>query len=278
MPLDSEKNKDKSTKKKSASKKDFLQKAVEEELNNSSLMGDFIEDIKKRNDLKNDEKISNDNLEKEKNKKNKKKFFSREKKKKDNQPENEAPSEIKDNVSGRPKEKKMEEDNDSFEPIESKDTNLPEITRENKKRIITAIVIFLIILFSGAGVYFFLKTETKVPRIYLSTARIDKNEISSMSFDLEENFSLNEPIYFYFTTGQRLAVEKLIITVLEIYENPDAAKKEQLAGLYQVSVNPGWSHLETYFQKEVFEHAGRYKMQISSIEGKILAERTFSVR
>jgi len=227
--------------KKKKSKKDFLSNAVEEELNQSNSLGDFIDEVKKRN-----------------------KFVHRFKRKS-----------IKENKVDT--ENKNMEDNE-IEQRESNSLRLSEIKDENKKRIIAFILIILILSGLGYLGYYFFSQGVSSPVIYLASNQIDGSRLSSISTDTEEVFSKGKPLYFYFTTGKRLGTDKLIVTVLELYETPEGIMKEQLAGNYEISVKPGWGHFETHFQKEVFENAGRYKLKILTKEGNLLSERLFQIR
>ena len=133
-------------------------------------------------------------------------------------------------------------------------------------------------LFIGISGYYFFTSTPVSPVIYLSSSEIDGNRLGSINVNEEQSFALGEPVYFYFTTGKRLGTDKLVVTMLEIYETPEGITKEQLAGNYEILVKPGWGHFETHFQKEVFENAGRYKLQILTREGGLLAEKIFRIK
>jgi len=125
--------------------------------------------------------------------------------------------------------------------------------------------------------YFFFFGDAAETKVLLSTKPIHADNYKTITPDT--TFPLAKRIYIYFVPPHgRLGVNTVHIKIFE--EITKAAGKKELVPVAHArrSVDANWRNFNTHFQREYFKHSGRYKLQILSPTGKVLADQFFNVK
>ncbi|RME87876.1 MAG: hypothetical protein D6767_11110 [Candidatus Hydrogenedentota bacterium] len=245
--LESNKKEKKATprKKNKKSKKDLLENAISEELENVEGIPQFIQSFEENKQEK--EATAEKDLSAHK--------------------ENESDSIMK--------EDKPVPQKNTPKAVDLDEVISDDVSRGTKKKVL-AILALILVLGGFAAIAYFLWKPAVTSQIYLSTEKIDATSLPSLT-GLESGFPKNKPIYIYFDSSANLGVKEIHIVITEILPAADGKVKETVVGSFEAEVDPTWRKFETYFQEEYFDHVGRYKIKIVSPEGTEIASREFRV-
>jgi|GEM_PF-2650432 len=115
------------------------------------------------------------------------------------------------------------------------------------------------------------------PTIYLSNTAIEETNAKNL-VTANLSFPRNKTIYLLFSSGGRLGQEKLVTRLTEVYADSSNMMKEETIAQIEGSVKTNWRYFTTQFQKENFDHAGRFRIHVISPNGEVLASQEFRVQ
>lgn len=115
------------------------------------------------------------------------------------------------------------------------------------------------------------------PTIYLSNTAIEETNAKNLT-TANLSFPRNKTIYLLFSSGGRLGQEKLITRLTEVYSDPSNMMKEETIAQIEGSVKANWRYFTTQFQKENFDHSGRFRIHVISPNGEVIASQEFRVQ
>lgn len=115
------------------------------------------------------------------------------------------------------------------------------------------------------------------PTIYLSNAAIEETNSKNLA-TANLSFPRNKTVYLLFSSGGRLGQEKLITRLTEVYADTSNMMKEETMAQIEGSVKANWRYFTTQFQKENFDHAGRFRIHVLAPNGEVLASQEFRIQ
>lgn len=115
------------------------------------------------------------------------------------------------------------------------------------------------------------------PTIYLSNAAIEESNARNLS-TANLIFPRNKTLYLLFSSGGRLGQEKLVTKLTEVYADSSNMMKEEGLAQIEGSVKSNWRYFTAQFQKENFDHAGRFRIHVLSPNGELLASQEFRIQ
>ena len=115
------------------------------------------------------------------------------------------------------------------------------------------------------------------PTIYLSNTAIEETTAKNLA-TTNLSFPRNKTVYLLFSSGGRLGQEKLITRLTEVYSDSSNMMKEETMAQIEGSVKSNWRYFTTQFQKENFDHAGRFRIHVLAPNGEVLASQEFRVQ
>ncbi len=255
---DGENKKAKSAKPKRSKKEDLLAGAAREEMSGFSLMGDFINEGQP--DEPDDESVEPEEFD-----------------------EPEAIIEDEDET----EKKELSDETDKLKLSQMEEERLRKIDpaeleeksfefEDGSSKIKAIVGVVAISLALTAGYFLFMGGETQ-PKVLLSTGSISESNYKQIK-ETGGVYPIDKRIYVFFVTGGRLGVRQVHIKIIEEIKKPGNKVDTVLIGQSQRTVNPNWRSFSTHFQREYFDHAGSYKVQIVSPSGKMLAENRFVIK
>ncbi len=115
------------------------------------------------------------------------------------------------------------------------------------------------------------------PTVYLSNTAIEESNAKNLA-TANLSFPRNKTIFLLFSSGGRLGQEKLVTRLTEVYADSSNMMKEETIAQIEGSVKANWRYFTTQFQKENFDHAGRFRIHVISPNGEVLASQEFRVQ
>jgi hypothetical protein len=115
------------------------------------------------------------------------------------------------------------------------------------------------------------------PTIYLSNAPIEE-AIARNLRTANLTFPKNKTVYLFFAAGGRIGQEKVVVKLTEIYADASNMMKEEAVAQIESSVRPSWRYFTTQFQKEYFDHGGRYRVHVLAPNGEVIASQEFRIQ
>lgn len=115
------------------------------------------------------------------------------------------------------------------------------------------------------------------PAIYLSNTAIEETNARNLS-TTNLVFPRNKTIYLFFSSGGRLGQDKLITKLTEVYADSSNMMKEESVAQIEGSVKANWRYFTAQFQKENFDHTGRFRIHVLSPNGEVLASQEFRIQ
>jgi len=128
-----------------------------------------------------------------------------------------------------------------------------------------------------ALLYWAIFTPGTRPTIYLSNAAIEETSARNLA-TTNLVFPRNKTVYLLFSSGGRLGQEKLITRLTEVYADASNMMKEEGVAQIEGSVKSNWRYFTAQFQKENFDHAGRFRIHILAPSGEVLASQEFRIQ
>lgn len=135
-------------------------------------------------------------------------------------------------------------------------------------------VVGLLVLLLG---YWAIFSPGSRPTVYLSNAPIEEANARNLA-TANLIFPRNKTVYLFFSAGGRLGQEKLITKLTEVYADASNMMKEENVAQIEGSVKSNWRYFTTQFQKENFDHAGRFRIHVLSPNGEVIASQEFRIQ
>lgn len=126
-------------------------------------------------------------------------------------------------------------------------------------------------------IYWAIFSPGQKPAIYLSNTAIEETGAKNLH-TTNLIFPRNKTLYMFFASGGRLGQEKIIVKLTEIYADSSNMTKEEAVAQKEDSVKASWRYFTTHFQKENFDHAGRFRIHVLSPNGEVIASQEFRVQ
>lgn len=238
-------------------KKDLFRKAVADNLNEtqeeSSELGDFVSDMKRsRDDAKAPEETAG------------------------NPPENknDLPEQKEEKKSGSAMESRLKRltsgGGGPVQPAAFADDDEPPRWR---KFAVYGVAAFLVL----SLLYWAIFSPGHKPTIYLSNTAIEETGARNLN-TTNLVFPRNKTLYLLFSSGGRLGQDKLITKLTEVYADSSNMMKEESVAQIEGSVKSNWRYFTAQFQKENFDHTGRFRIHVLSPNGEILASQEFRIQ
>lgn len=142
------------------------------------------------------------------------------------------------------------------------------------RRFVVFGLVALLVLLLG---YWALFTPGSRPTVYLSNAPIEE----ALAHNLRTtnlSFPKNKTVYLFFAAGGRIGQEKVIVKLTEIYADSSNMMKEEAVAQIESSVRSSWRYFTTQFQKEYFDHGGRYRVHVLAPNGEVIASQEFRIQ
>ncbi|MBN8219801.1 MAG: hypothetical protein J0L53_02705 [Spirochaetes bacterium] len=238
-------------------KKDLFRKAVADNLNEtqeeSSELGDFVSDMKRsRDDAKAAEETAG------------------------NPPENknDLPEQKEEKKSGSAMESRLKRLTSGgagpVQPAAFADDDEPPRWR---RFAVYGVAAFLVL----SLLYWAIFSPGHKPTIYLSNTAIEETGARNLN-TTNLVFPRNKTLYLLFSSGGRLGQDKLITKLTEVYADSSNMMKEESVAQIEGSVKSNWRYFTAQFQKENFDHTGRFRIHVLSPNGEILASQEFRIQ
>ncbi len=135
-------------------------------------------------------------------------------------------------------------------------------------------VVGLLVLLLG---YWALFAPGSRPTVYLSNAPIEEALARNLR-TTNLNFPKNKTVYLFFAAGGRIGQDKVVVKLTEIYADSSNMMKEETVAQIESSVRSSWRYFTTQFQKEYFDHAGRYRVHVLAPNGEVIASQEFRIQ
>lgn len=126
-------------------------------------------------------------------------------------------------------------------------------------------------------IYWTFFTTSSRAAVYLSSAPIEETNIRNLS-STNLTFPKNKTVYLFFTAGGRMGQDKVIVKLTEVYTDSSNMTKEESVSQIEGTVKANWRYFSTQFQKENFDHAGRFRVHVFSPNGEVIATQEFRVQ
>lgn len=115
------------------------------------------------------------------------------------------------------------------------------------------------------------------PTIYLANTAIEENTARNLN-TANLTFPKNKTIYLLFSSGGRLGQDKIITRLTEVYSDSSNMMKEETVSQIEGSVKSSWRYFTAQFQKENFDHAGRFRIHVLAPNGEVVATQEFRIQ
>lgn len=115
------------------------------------------------------------------------------------------------------------------------------------------------------------------PTIYLSNTALEETTARNLATS-NLVFPRNKTVYLLFSSGGRLGQEKLVTKLTEVYADSSNMMKEESLAQIEGSVKSSWRYFTAQFQKENFDHPGRFRIHVLSPNGELLASQEFRIQ
>ncbi len=115
------------------------------------------------------------------------------------------------------------------------------------------------------------------PAIYLANTAIEENTARNLN-TANLTFPKNKTIYLLFSSGGRLGQDKIITRLTEVYSDSSNMMKEETVSQIEGSVKASWRYFTAQFQKENFDHAGRFRIHVLAPNGEVVATQEFRIQ
>lgn len=240
------------------SRKDLFRKAVADNLSQrseeASELGDFVSDMKRSrdegNDPRADEAKQNAGSAGEK---------------------NSLPEQKEEKETGKAMESRLKRlTAGETQPAAFADDDEPPRWR----RFVVFGVVGLLVLLLG---YWALFAPGSRPTVYLSNAPIEEALARNLR-TANLTFPKNKTVYLFFAAGGRIGQEKVVVKLTEIYADSSNMMKEETVAQIESSVRSSWRYFTTQFQKEYFDHGGRYRVHVLAPNGEVIASQEFRIQ
>ncbi|MCS6971600.1 MAG: hypothetical protein N2Z22_04840 [Turneriella sp.] len=142
------------------------------------------------------------------------------------------------------------------------------------KKFVPWVVLVLLVLLLGYYTFF---AGSSKPTIYLSNAPIEEAMVKNLNTG-NLTFPKNKTLYVFFASGGRLGYDKIIARLTEVYADPGNVLKEETVAQIEGSVRATWRYFTTQFQKENFDHPGRFRVHVLAPGGEVLATQEFRIQ
>jgi len=142
-----------------------------------------------------------------------------------------------------------------------------------RRFIVFGIVGLLVLLLA----YWALFSPGSRPTIYLSNAPIEETIAHNLR-TANLTFPKNKTVYLFFAAGGRIGQEKVVVRLTEIYADSSNMMKEETVAQIESSVRSSWRYFTTQFQKEYFDHGGRYRVHVLAPNGEVIASQEFRIQ
>lgn len=230
-------------------KKDIFRKAVADDLNENheeaSALGDFVSDMRRDRSEKDDSGVA--------------------------EGKNDLPQQKEEKEIGKAMESRLKRlTQGASQPAAFADDEEPP--RWRRYATMAGIGVLVIAL-----LYWALFSPGARPAIYLSNAAIEETNARNLG-TTNLVFPRNKAIYLFFSSGGRLGQEKLVTRLTEVYADSSNMMKEETIGQVEGSVKSNWRYFTAQFQKENFDHAGRFRFHVLSPNGEVLASQEFRIQ
>ncbi|AFM12575.1 hypothetical protein [Turneriella parva] len=115
------------------------------------------------------------------------------------------------------------------------------------------------------------------PTIYLANTALEESTARNLN-TVNLVFPKNKTIYLLFSSGGRLGQDKIITRLTEVYADSSNMMKEETVSQIEGSVKASWRYFTAQFQKENFDHAGRFRIHVLAPNGEIVATQEFRIQ
>lgn len=240
------------------SRKDLFRKAVADNLSQrseeSSELGDFVSDMKRSRDEAHDTRADEP-----------KKAGERAEAK------NSLPEQKEEKETGKAMESRLKRlTAGESQPAAFADDDEPPRWR---KFVVLGVVGLLVLLLG----YWALFAPGARPTVYLSNAPIEEAVARNLR-TANLTFPKNKTVYLFFGAGGRLGQDKVIVKLTEVYADSTNMMKEETVAQIESSVRSSWRYFTTQFQKEYFDHGGRFRVHILAANGEVIATQEFRIQ
>jgi hypothetical protein len=237
-------------------KKDLFRKAVADNLNenqeDNSELGDFVSDMKRSRAETPGEPAENSSAENK----------------------NDLPEQKEEKRTGSAMESRLKRltsgSGGPVQPAAFADDDEPPRWR---KFAVYGVAAFLVL----SLLYWAIFSPGQKPTIYLSNAIIEENNARNLS-TANLVFPRNKTLFLFFSSGGRLGQDKLVTKLTEVYADSSNMMKEESVAQIEGSVKSNWRYFTAQFQKENFDHTGRFRIHVLSPNGEVLASQEFRIQ
>lgn len=125
--------------------------------------------------------------------------------------------------------------------------------------------------------YWAIFTPGNRPTIYLANTAIEENNARNLN-TANLTFPKNKTVYLFYSSGGRLGQEKIIARLTEVYADSSNMMKEETVSQIEGSVKSSWRYFTAQFQKENFDHAGRFRIHVLAPNGEVVASQEFRIQ
>lgn len=240
------------------SRKDLFRKAVADNLSQrseeASELGDFVSDMKRARDEGNDPRADAA-------KQNSESAGAK----------NGLPEQKEEKEAGKAMESRLKRlTAGETQPAAFADDDEPPRWR----RFVVFGVVGLLVLLLG---YWALFAPGSRPTIYLSNAPIEEALARNLR-TANLTFPRNKTVYLFFAAAGRIGQDKVVVKLTEIYADSSNMMKEETLAQLESSVRSSWRYFTTQFQKEYFDHSGRYRVHVLAPNGEVIASQEFRIQ
>ena len=142
-----------------------------------------------------------------------------------------------------------------------------------RRFVVFGVVGLLVLLLS----YWALFAPGSRPTVYLSNGPIEEALARNLR-TANLAFPKNKTVYLFFAAGGRIGQDKVIVKLTEIYADSSNMMKEETVAQIESSVRSSWRYFTTQFQKEYFDHGGRYRVHVLAPNGEVIASQEFRIQ
>lgn len=234
-------------------KKDMFRKAVSDNLGenqeDSSALGDFVSDMKRARDEEETEKSPPES-------------------------KNDLPEQKEEKRTGSAMESRLKRltsgGGGSVQPAAFADDDEPPRWRRFAVYGVAGLLVLSLL-------YWAIFSPGQKPTIYLSNTAIEETNARNLG-TANLVFPRNKTLYLLFSSGGRLGQDKLITKLIEVYADSSNMMKEESIAQIEGSVKSNWRYFTAQFQKENFDHTGRFRIHVLSPNGEVLASQEFRIQ
>lgn len=115
------------------------------------------------------------------------------------------------------------------------------------------------------------------PTIYLANSALEESTARNLN-TANLAFPKNKAVFLLFSSGGRLGQDKIITRLTEVYADSSNMMKEETVAQIEGSVKSSWRYFTAQFQKENFDHAGRFRIHVLAPNGEVIASQEFRIQ